>query len=254
MKIINLLKSEGLKYFAELRRYFFNTISSLFVIYIIFLVYFFGIKFMTGPSMAVEKLDVLIIGYIMWMLALIGFQSTGYTVYDEMQRGTFEQMYLTSFGIEVVFIIRIIFETIFSLFFSAIILILTMFTTGRYFVIPVGKVLIALIFALPSLWGLGFVFAGLSLIFKRISAFLNLMQFVLIFFVAIKSYPINFFSFLPFAAGATTIQGIINYNAKFPIEWYLFIILISLFYFFAGIFVFKILLKKAKKFNLLGQY
>ncbi len=254
MKIINLIKSEALKYTAELRRYLFNTISSLLVIYIIFLVYFFGIKFMTGPALSTGKLDLLIIGYIMWMLAIIGFESTGYTVYDEMQRGTFEQMYMTSLGIETVFIIRIIFETIFSFVFSSIILILTMFTTGRYFVFPVFNVIIVLMLALPSMWGLGFIFAGLSLIFKKIASFLNLMQFIIITLVVVDAYPINFFSFLPFSAGAITVQKIINDHSSFSVLWYIFISLISIFYMILGILVFRLLLKKARKLNLLGQY
>lgn len=204
--------------------------------------------------MSTEKLDVLIIGYIMWMLGLIGFQATSYNAYDEMQRGTFEQMYLTSFGIEAVFIIRTILDAVFGLVFSTAILILTMITTGRYFTFRVGEILLTLLLSIPSMWGLGFIFAGLALIYKKISSFLNLMQFAIIGFVAVKAYPINFFSFLPFSAGATTVQGLINYNADFPVLWYLFLLFISIIYMAIGIFCFRILLKKARKQNLLGQY
>jgi len=53
----------------------------------------------------------------MWMLALIGFQGTSYLIYDEMQRGTFEQMYMTSLGLENVFFFRVFYDTIFSIVF-----------------------------------------------------------------------------------------------------------------------------------------
>lgn len=254
MKIINLFKVEGMKYWLELKRYLFNTISSLLVIYIIFLVYFFGIKFMTGPDMSTSKLDVLIIGYIMWMLALIGFQGTSYLVYDEMQRGTFEQMYMTSLGLETVFFFRVFYDTIFSLVFTSVILILTMLTTGRYFVFNIGHFLLIFFLSIPSMWGLGFIFAGMALIFKKIAAFLNLMQFVLIAFVSIDAHPLNVFSFLPFSAGASSVQVIINEHGSFPLWWYFFLIGISIFYLFVGILVFRILLRKARKMNLLGQY
>lgn len=260
MKIINLFKVEGIKYWLELKRYLFNTISSLLVIYIIFLVYFFGIKFMTGPAMSSSKLDILIIGYIMWMFALIGFQGTSYLVYEEMQRGTFEQMYLTPYGLEIIFLFRVFYDTLFSLVFTSTILILTMITTGRYFKFNVGHFLLILFLSIPSMWGLGFVFGGLALIFKKIGAFLNLMNFILIAFVSINAYPLNLVSFLPFTAGASSIQYMINNkdsfikNGGFPLWWYFFLLGISLFYLTLGILIFRMLLRKARKMNLLGQY
>ena len=254
MKIINLFKVEGMKYWLEIKRYLFNTISSLLVIYIIFLVYFFGIKFMTGPAMSTEKLDVLIIGYIMWMLALIGFQGTSYLVYDEMQRGTFEQMYMTSLGLENVFFFRVFYDTIFSIVFTSLILLLTMVTTGRYFSFNVFHFLVLFFLSIPSMWGLGFIFGGLALIYKKISAFLNLMQFVIIVFVALDAYPLRARSFLPFSAGASSVQHLINSHDSFPLWWYFFLLIISIFYLIIGLLIFKILLKKAMKLNLLGQY
>ncbi|HPC39195.1 MAG TPA: ABC transporter permease [Exilispira sp.] len=253
-RLVNLFIAEGMKYWFEIKRYFFNTISSLLVIYIIFLVYFFGIKFISGPAISTNRLDAVIIGYMMWMLALIGFQGTSYLVYDEMQRGTFEQMYMSSLGLEKVFFFRVFYDTIFSLIFSTLILLLTMITTGRYFTFNVLHFLIIFFLSIPSMWGLGFIFGGIALIFKKISSFLALMQFVIIVFVAVDGYPFGLMSFLPFAAGASSIQHLINNHGTFPLWWYPFLLAISIFYLILGILIFRLLLKKARKMNLLGQY
>jgi ABC-2 type transport system permease protein len=254
MKLLNLFKVEALKYFLELKRYFFNTVSSLLSIYIIFLAYFFGFKFMGGPNMDTGKLDVFIVGYIMWMFALISFQSNSYLIYDEMQKGTFEQLYLCSMGIETSILFRMFMDLIFSFIFNGIIFYLTMLTTGRYFSIPFLKIFIPLMISLPSLWGLGYIFGGLTLIYKKTVSFLQIMQFAIIVLVAVDAYPLNFFSFLPFSAGATTVQGIINFKETFPLSWFFFLSAISLFYYFVGLALFRYFLKRAKKQNLLGQY
>ncbi|MEJ5274196.1 MAG: hypothetical protein WH035_08700 [Spirochaetota bacterium] len=102
-RLVNLFIAEGMKYWFEIKRYFFNAISSLLLIYIIFLVYFFVIKFISGPAISTNRLDAVIIGYMMWMLAIVGFQASFYLVYDEMERGTFEQMYMSSLGLDSIF-------------------------------------------------------------------------------------------------------------------------------------------------------
>ncbi|MEJ5274195.1 MAG: hypothetical protein WH035_08695 [Spirochaetota bacterium] len=129
-----------------------------------------------------------------------------------------------------------------------------MFTTGSYFSFNVLYFLLIFFLSIPSMWWLVFIFGGIALIFKKISSFLTLMQFVIIVFVAVDGYPFGLRSFLPFAAGASSVQHLINHKGSFPIWWYFSLFAISIFYLVLGIMIFKILLKKARKMNLLGQY
>jgi len=46
------------------------------------------------------------------------------------------------------------------------------------------------------------------------------MQFVIIALVALDAYPFNVMSFLPFTAGASSIQHLINKHGSFPLWWY----------------------------------
>jgi len=92
----------------------------------------------------------------------------------------------------------------------------------------------------------------LALKYKGIS--LTYKQFILILFVSLPAWPLQKTSFLPFTAGAHSINRIVVHGESFPVWWYFFILGISLFYFFLGLGIFKIFETKARRFNLLGQY
>ncbi|MCX8058915.1 MAG: hypothetical protein N3A58_05830 [Spirochaetes bacterium] len=254
MGIFILFKAELMKYILELKRYFFNFIFNVLIISAIFLAFLFGIKFVTAGNIDYKNLDSFIIGYILWLIILDSFASISYAVSNDMQRGTFEQLFLCKYGIEIVYLFNLILNIVYTIFLSLIVLYFFMFISGRWIKIPFSKIILPLFLSIPSVWGLGFIFAGFAIIYKKISSFLNLMQFILIIFVSLPAYPLNFFSFLPFTAGASTIQGIINNNMSFSALWYLFLLIISVLYFSMGIIIFKKFLKKGRKLNLLGQY
>jgi ABC-type polysaccharide/polyol phosphate export permease len=72
--------------------------------------------------------------------------------------------------------------------------------------------------------------------------------------VAIDGLPVSLLTLLPFTAGASLTRAVVLHNQ--PIEiWHLVIVLTnSAAYFFVGLAVFKVFEKRAKKFNLIGQY
>lgn len=253
-KLLALFAVETMKMYNEFKRYLFNTFTNLIVFFIIFIAMFYGIKFFAGPNISSDSLASLIIGYIMWTFAIIGFQDLAYGVYEEIQRGTLEQLYLSSIGIEIIFFFRSFLDFIFSLFFVGIVLIATMAVTGIWLSIDLLRVLPVLILSIPSLWGLGIFFGGLVMIFKKISSFMQIITFGLIGIVSVSAYPLNFYSFLPFAAGSSTIQKMIRNNQNFDYKWYLLLGLISLIYLIIGISAYKICENIARRKNLIGQY
>lgn len=253
-KLIALFSVEAMKMYNEFKRYLFNTLTNLIVFFIIFIAMFYGIKFFAGPNLKSDSLASLIIGYIMWTFAIIGFQDLAYGVYEEIQRGTLEQLYLSSIGIEIIFFYRSFLDFFFSLFFVGIILIATMAITGIWLPVRLLKTLPVLLLTIPSLWGLGIFFGGLVMIFKKISSFMQVITFGLIAIVSVSAYPVNVYSFLPFAAGSTTIQYMIRKNYTFSFEWYLFLLSISIFYIILGILAYKYCEKVARRKNLIGQY
>jgi len=253
-RYLNLFIAETLKNIAEMRRYLFDTASAVVIFYIIFLAMFFGLKGLAGGSITGNTLDQMIIGYILWTFAMTSFQSTSYKIYEESQRGTLEQLYLCSLGMEWSLIFRLILDFVFSFFFSSVILVVTMLTTGRWLSINIPYVFGILLLSLPALWGIGLAFGSLSMVFKKTTAFMQIITFGLIGAVALNGYPLNLCSFIPFTAGATTIRMSITGSGTFPLSWYVFMAAVSISYLLAGVSIFKIFEKQARKRNLLNQY
>lgn len=254
MKLLNLLQGEIIKYTAELKRYFFETISGVVMLTTLFLLMFYGIRFFAGPDLGDRSLDSLVIGYILWLLATMGYQTISNMIRQETERGTMEQLYLCSMGIEWPLIIRTFLESVYNFMLCFVVLICCMLITGNWLEINFFHFAGVLFISLPSLWGLGLILGSLTLLLKKIGIISQFMQFAFIALIAVNAYPINVFSFLPFASGATTIRTGIVHGIEFPLYWYFIILGINLIYFFTGIIVYKIIESLARKRNLLCQY
>ncbi|WP_426351116.1 hypothetical protein ACPWSR_07790 [Alloiococcus sp. CFN-8] len=110
-----------------------------------------------------------------------------------------------------------------------------------------------------SIIGIGMIFGGLAIIFKRINAILNMVQYfliALIFPTEIGNEIISNF-IIPFRPSVISVYGIILGKISLvdlSLTDYLFMIANSLIYFSIGLFFFKGCIKVAKKKGLMGQY
>jgi len=82
----------------------------------------------------------------------------------------------------------------------------------------------------------------------------GIISFGLIGMMLLPVYPITPYAFLPFIAGAATVNRSIVSGETFPLWWYIFITVNSAFYMIVGLSIFRLMEKKAKKLNKLGQY
>ena len=258
-RVLGLIAAEAVKYWAEIKSYLFNTLSWLVALYIIFLTFFLGLRHFAGPSVDGMKLDSIIVGYVTWMFALMGFQGISYGVVEETHKGTFEQLYLSPLGLETIFAVRILYEFLYSLVFNSAILLLTMVTTGRWLSLGLPgflKLFLLLTLSLPSLWGLGYLFGGLAMLSKKMGAFLQVISFLLIGLVALPGYPFKPVSLLPFTAGASSLRALVcsSGSQTFPLLWYLFLLALSSFYILIGLWLYRLCERVARRRNLLGQY
>ncbi|RLA62537.1 MAG: hypothetical protein DRQ88_13415 [Epsilonproteobacteria bacterium] len=247
-------KSEMVRTFIKAKRYFFDTLSRILITYLVFIAIFYGLQYMTGPSLDGKKLDELLIGYIMWTFAVSAYFENSFDISEESTIGTLEQLYLAPIGFHIIIFFRMISGYLFSIFYNVSVLYLTMLTTGHWIELPIFHFLLIITLAIPSIYGIGYIFGGLALVYKKIENSLNVVQFALILLVALPAWPIQPSSFLPFAAGAHSINRMVVEKIDFPLWWYFFIAANSLVYFLIGMSIFKIFETRAKKFNLLGQY
>ncbi|MBD3370918.1 hypothetical protein GF402_11235 [Candidatus Fermentibacteria bacterium] len=254
MAIATLMLTEARMTLWEMKRYMFNTVASMVIMYLIFLGLFWGVKSIAGQTVDATSLDSMVIGYVLWMSSLFVLQGMSNTVLQESQLGTLEQLYLSPMRTESIFFARGVLGVVINFFFVTLLLYLVMLTTGRYHSVNLPYFYGVLLVTLLSLEGIGFMMAGIGLIHKRVNAVNGILQFGLIGLMLLPVYPFRAYSLLPFVAGARTINMHIVADASFPLWWYLYIALNSLVYLSIGIIVFKLFEKRARKLNKLGQY
>lgn len=254
MKAMNLIVAESKMVYWTMKRYMFNTLASVGVMFLIFMGMFWGVKTIGGGEVTGESLDSMLVGYILWMSAMFSMQSTGNEILNESQRGTLEQLYLSPMGAYTVFFFRSLINMCFNFVFITVLLYLSMAATGRWMSVNLLFLYGMVILSTLSLVGISFMLGGMGLIHKRIQAINGIISFGLIGLMLLPTYPMTPYSFFPFVAGAAVVRNVIVNGTSYPLWWYLFIALNSLFYLALGLWLFRILEKKAMKLNKMGQY
>jgi ABC-2 type transport system permease protein len=222
--------------------------------FLIFMGMFWGVKTIGGAGVTGDSLDSMLVGYILWMSAMLSMQNTGSEILNESQRGTLEQLYLSPMGAHCVFFFRAFVNIIFNFVFITVLLYLSMAATGRWMAVNLLYLYGMVLLSTMSLVGISFMLGGLGLIHKRIQSINGILSFGLIGLMLLPTYPVTPYAFFPFVAGAAAVRNTIVNGTSFPLWWYLFIAGNSLFYLTAGLSVFRLLEKRAKKLNKMGQY
>lgn len=254
MRLLNLALSEVRMVYWSMKRYFFNTIASIGVMFLIFMGMFWGLRTVGGPEVTEDSLDVMLVGYVLWMSAMMAMQSTGNEVFNESQQGTLEQLYLSPLGAHTVFFFRSLVNMVFNFVFITVLLYLSMAATGRWISVNLPYLYGMVVLSTVSLAGISFMLGGIGLIHKRIQAVNGILSFGLIGLMMLPTYPFRPTSLLPFIAGAEVVRNTIVRGTDYPLLWYLFIAANSLVYLIIGLFVFRQLEKKARRLNKMGQY
>ncbi len=254
MRFINLIVAEAKMLYWSLRRYMFNTVAMLVVMFLIFMGMFWGIKSIGGSGVTGDSLDSMLVGYVLWVSAMLALQNTGTEITSESMRGTLEQLYLSPMGADKIFFVKAVINMVFNFVFITAMLYLSMAATGRWMSVNLPYLYGMVLLSTLSLVGISFMIGGIGLIHKRIGSLIGILSFGLIGLMLLPTYPITPYAFLPFVAGAAAVRNSIVRGHVYPVWWYLFITGNSLIYLLVGLFVFKRMEKKARRLNKMGQY
>lgn len=193
------------KRFILLVRYPVNTISMFSTIVIVFLVIFYGGR-AVAPAALSDSIEGIIVGYLLWSMAIAAYSGLSWNVTREAQWGTLEQLFMSPFGFGRVMLAKTVVNVLESFLWGAITLGMMLAVTGRTMTIdPVTVVPIAVLALAPAV-GIGFVFGGLAIRFKRIENAFQIMQFGFIGLIAapVATYPL--LKWLPLAQGSHLLQ------------------------------------------------
>ncbi len=246
------------KVITEMRRYLFNTVSGLITMYLVFLLLFIGARvvgggmFQTGGS-----LEGLVVGYLVWLLALVAYQDLAWDISSEAEMGTLEQLYLSPTGFAWVNGSFLLVRFLFNLLLSGVILLLMMLTTGRWLNLDLLSLLPLVVITVTAAYGFGFLMAGLALVFKRIQQAFQILQFVFVAFIIVPIGRYAWVKFLPLAMGNDLLRRVMVDGARLwrlPAADIGLAILVGLAYFLAGLAAFGYCVKVARDKGMLGQY
>ena len=182
-------------------RYPVNTVSTLVTLIIVFMLLFYGGK-AVAPAAISDTIEGIIVGYLLWSMAMSAYQGLSWNVTREAQWGTLEQLFMSPFGFGRVMLVKTLTNLAESFLWGAATLAFMLLVTGQSLaldpltVLPLGALAI-----LPAV-GVGFVFGGLAIRFKRIENAFQLVQFVFIGLISapVGEYPV--LKWLPLAQGS----------------------------------------------------
>jgi ABC-2 type transport system permease protein len=114
-----------------------------------------------------------------------------------------------------------------------------------------------MLLTLISMFGVGFMMAGLAVVYKQVQALLQIAQFI---FMGMTFVPLSMFPFLayaPFVKGVDMVRNVVMEGttlSQIPMADFAMLAANSFFYFSLGVWIFLRCEKHSMKNGLLGQY
>lgn len=242
----------------EFRRYLFDSVSSIVMLYGFFLMLFLGAKvFGGGRSGFGDTLAAVVVSFAVWTITIMALGTLTQEVTQEAQLGTLEQLGMSPFGLVNALLARCL--TMLTIYFGMMVVLLVsmMATTGRWLNLEPLSTLPILAFTTLGVVGLGFFLGGVAIVFKRTQQAMQVSQIAVLGFIAAPVTRVPFMKYLPLTWGSTLLRRVMvdgESIASMRLEDILFLIGNSVFYFALGIFVFKRFERVARERGLLGHY
>ncbi|MFC6955110.1 ABC transporter permease [Halorubellus litoreus] len=256
MSYLTLVEALARKRYVILREYPVNTLTQLAVTYMFFAGIFFGGRAVAGAAIT-DSLPGIIVGFFVWTMAITAFAGAARSIMEDAQWGTLEQLYMSPYGFERVMAANAVVRLLESFAWGGAILAAMLATTGQSLTLDVLTVVPLVVLTVASALGIGFVFAGLALVYKRIDNIFGLLNFGLLFLIAAPTDQYPWLAVLPLSQGSTLLQramtdGVAIWNL--PVLDLAILVATAVGYVAAGVVAFRFAERRARRDGLLGQY
>jgi len=257
--MFNLFYVETKRTWLTLIRYPMEAVAVVAMLVILFYGLFLGASYMAGGSAGFgDRLDSIVVGYVVWMLVVGVFSGIGGDIATEIQTGTMEQIFIARRSFLLVSLVRAIANLGLNLFLTIVMMVIIMALTGTWLSFDVAILLPLAIVILCSL-GLGLFMGGVTIVVKRTRGILGIAQFGFIF---LMMTPFETFTgaagtldeFLPLAKGTGLIRQTMAEGAVLDQTDILIAAGNSLAYFLIGCLCFTRWIAQAKKQGTLVHY
>lgn len=251
--LFRIFKAEFRKYLNEVKAYYPDHIVNIAVTYIFFAAFFMGFGKDSSHSSSYY------IGFICWFFTNTIISEASVSISFEKQVGTFSQLLIKPVPIELILSIRTFVWFLMSLLEATVLMIIVKLTLpiSLHFnpaVIPV------ILITLAGVWGLGFLLAGLTLVFTKTASFDSIISYTLLFFTGsivemdkLPEFIRNMTYYVPLALGIKLSKNITD---TIPVSPYELTVLVanSAVYLIIGLVFFKAVYEKSRKLGIITHY
>lgn len=237
-------------------RYPANALGGIFISVFFFGVLFYGGQMLDGQALD-ESIEGIIVGYFLWSLSIGAYQSLSNDIQSEVQWGTLERHIMTPFGFAPVALLKGAAKVVRTFITSAVVLVIMLLMTGTTLNLNIVTTLVVATLSIISVLGLGFAVGGITVLYKRISNWLNLLQFSFIILISAPVLDQPWMRFLPLAHGSAMLQRAMTEGLQLwefsPGELGL-LVAVAIGYLVGGYVIFQIATKRARRLGVLGDY
>jgi len=228
---------------------------------VVIAVFFFGVLFYGGRMVAgralTDSIEGIIVGYFLWTLSVGAYSAISNDIGSEVQWGTLERHVMTPFGFAPVALLKGVAKLVRTFLTSGIILGVMLAVTGTTLELNVITIVIVAGLSITSVLGLGFAAGGITLLYKRIGNWLNLLQFGFVVLVSAPSLDVGWLRVLPLAHGSGLLQRAMVDGTRiweFSITDLGLLVAVAVGYLGAGYVVFQYATRRARRLGVLGDY
>jgi ABC-2 type transport system permease protein len=237
-------------------RYPANAIGGIVIALFFFGVLFYGGRMVAGQALT-DSIEGIIVGYFLWTLSVGAYSSISNDIASEVQWGTLERHVMTPFGFAPVALLKGVAKVVRTFLTSVVILAAMLLITGTTLQLNVLTVTVVAVLSITSVLGLGFAAGGVTLLYKQVGNWLNLLQFGFVILVSAPALELGWTAVLPLAHGSGLLQQAMLDGTRlweFSAVDLGLLVAVAVGYFLAGYLVFQYATRRARRLGVLGDY
>ena len=259
-----ILKAEIKRDFIFIKRYPLEPISFIFFMYLILLAILFGFHQLAGSTSGIINREKMILGYSLMQFVLSTQMGWSGQIQNESQTGTLEQLSISGHTLGEVLLARGFSQlprqiVSFYLLMMAYTFSLSDLKIDLLHSIP--NVVLNLFIMAIGIFGLSYIFAGITLLFKRVGFFFQIINFAFLGLfwqdrgsLAQGGVMAFIYDHLPLTMGMAGLQNSLNPGSSILEVNSLEFLIHSILFCIPGYLIFSLMEKKARDGGLLSQY
>jgi ABC-2 type transport system permease protein len=202
---VDLIRAVLYREYLIFVRYPANAIGGIVVALFFFGLLFYGGRMIAGQALT-DSIEGIIVGYFLWTLSVGAYSSISNDIGSEVQWGTLERHVMSPFGFAPVALLKGVAKIVRTFITSVVILAVMLVLTGTSLSLNVLTVVPVAVLSIVSVLGLGFAAGGITVLYKRVGNWLNLLQFGFIVLISAPVFDIWWLRLLPLAHGSALLQ------------------------------------------------